>query len=54
MPTTIRSNKTLSFAPGCAPILSPDPPMPASWRYMMIVLVVCLIASMVIAIVKLT
>jgi len=28
--------------------------MPASWRYMMIVLVACLIASMVIAIVRLT
>jgi len=28
--------------------------MPASWRYMMIVLVACLIASMVIAVVKLT
>jgi len=27
--------------------------MPATWRYMMIVLVICLIASMVIAIVKL-
>ena len=27
--------------------------MPASWRYLMIVLVACLIASMVIAVVKL-
>jgi len=27
--------------------------MPASWRYMMIVLVACLVASMVIAIVRL-
>jgi hypothetical protein len=29
-------------------------PMPASWRYMIILLVACLIASMVIAVVKLT
>jgi hypothetical protein len=28
--------------------------MPASWRYLMIVLVACLIASMVIAVVKLS
>jgi hypothetical protein len=28
--------------------------MPATWRYMMVVLVACLIASMVIAVIKLT
>ena len=28
--------------------------MPASWRYLMVVLVACLIASMVIAMVKLS
>jgi hypothetical protein len=28
--------------------------MPASWRYLMIVLMVCLAASMVIAVIKLT
>ena len=45
--------RTPSFAPDCARILSPRAPMPASWRYMMIVLVACLVASMVIAVVKL-
>jgi hypothetical protein len=29
-------------------------PMPATWRYLLIICVACLIASMVIAIVKLT
>jgi hypothetical protein len=43
-----------SFAPDCAPILSPHRRMPASWRYLMIICVACLIASMVIAVIKLT
>jgi hypothetical protein len=50
----MRSNKRPSFAPDCGPILSPATRMPASWRYLMIVLVACLIASMVIAVIKLT
>ena len=55
MPTTIRSNKdSPSFAPDCARhTIRPEPAMPRSWRYMMVVLVACLIASMVIAVIKL-
>ena len=54
VPTMIRSNKdSPSFAPDCAGIVSAGPPMPRSWRYMMAVLIVCLIASMVIAVIKL-
>jgi hypothetical protein len=50
----MRSNKTPSFAHDCGPILSPATPMPASWRYLMIVVLICLAASMVIAVIKLT
>jgi hypothetical protein len=42
-----------SFAPDCARILPSNLRMPTSWRYMLIVCVACLIASMVIAIVRL-
>jgi hypothetical protein len=66
VPTTIRSNTPASYssgfrvraiAPGLSRILSPRPrppaPMPRSWIYMMAILIACLIASMVIATIKL-
>ncbi len=55
VPTRIRSNKTFPPSlPGSRPYYPREPAMPPTWRYMMIVLVACLIASMVIAVVKLT
>jgi hypothetical protein len=60
VPTTIRSNKSdppyslvRQAGPGVARILSGRVRMPPTWKYMMVVLVACLIASMVIAIVRL-
>jgi hypothetical protein len=49
----MRSNKAGSLLPNSAPILSRGSPMPRLWVYTMVVLVACLIASIVIAAVKL-
>ncbi len=55
VPTMMRSNKTRPPSiPVSRRILSPPKPMPPTWRYLMIICVACLLASMVIAVVKLT
>jgi hypothetical protein len=58
VPTTIRSNKAtllLGIARAYYPGRGGPPPieMPRSWTYMMAVLIVCLVASMVIAAIRL-